>query len=413
MRTGHADTFPRLLADIGGTNARFALQTPERIAPIVTLACADFATLQDAITQALQRAGGPAVRHAAIAIANPVQGDTVRMTNHHWAFSIAALRDAMGWDTLLVLNDFTALALALPELPPEHLRQIGGGAPVAETAIALLGPGTGLGVSGLIPGPGGTWLPLSGEGGHVSFAPFDGREIDLWRYAQARFGHVSAERLLSGPGLQLIHAWLGESGDHPAAGPPQGGVRPLGGQQGQSPSVGAVHHPAAGPPQGGVRPLGGQQGQSPSVGADHHPAAGPPQGGVRPLGGQRGQSPSVGADHHPAAALSPADITARALQGGDLRCVQTVDLFCALLGTAAANLALTLGATGGVFIGGGIVPKMGAAFARSGFRARFESKGRFSGYLAHIPVFVIHHPDPAFLGAAKALDHQLISSTLL
>ena len=326
-RLSGTDIFPRLLADIGGTNARFALQTPEGIAPIVTLACADFPTLQDAIAQALKRAGAPTVRHAAIAIATPVQGDAVRMTNHHWAFSIAALRDAMDWDTLLVLNDFTALALALPDLPPGHLQQIGGGAAVADTAIALLGPGTGLGVSGLIPGPGGTWLPLSSEGGHVSHAPFDDHEIDLWRYARGRFGHVSVERLLSGPGLQLIHAWLGE-----------------------------------------------EVGQT----------APPP---------------------------SPADITARALQGSDARCAQTVDLFCALLGTVAANLAITLGATGGVFIGGGIVPRLGALFAASGFRARFENKGRFSGYLARIPVFVIHHPDPAFLGAAKALEHHLARFT--
>jgi len=389
MPTGHLDLHPRLLADIGGTHARFALQTPQGISPIITLACADFPTVQDAIQEALRRAGAPAVRHAAFAIANPVLGDAVRMTNHDWAFSITALRDAMGWETLLVLNDFTALALALRELPPDSLRQIGGGAPVPGAAIGLLGAGTGLGVSGLIPGPSGTWLPLAGEGGHVSFAPFDAREIDLWRYARARFGHVSAERLLSGPGLQLLHAWLGEIDPHPAAGPPQGGVRPLGGQRGQSPSVGAVHHPAAGPPQGGVRPLGGQRGQSPSVGAVHHPAAGPSQGGP-----------------------SPADITARALNGSDARCVQAVDLFCTLLGTVAANLALTLGAMGGVFIGGGIVPKLGAAFERSGFRARFEDKGRFSDYLARIPVFVIDHPDPAFLGVAKALDQQLTSSTL-
>jgi len=361
MPTGHLDLHPRLLADIGGTHARFALQTPQGISPIITLACADFPTVQDAIQEALRRAGAPAVRHAAFAIANPVLGDAVRMTNHDWAFSITALRDAMGWETLLVLNDFTALALALRELPPDSLRQIGGGAPVPGAAIGLLGAGTGLGVSGLIPGPSGTWLPLAGEGGHVSFAPFDAREIDLWRYARARFGHVSAERLLSGPGLQLLHAWLGEIDPHPAAGPPQGGVRPLGGQRGQSPSVGAVHHPAAGPSQGGP---------------------------------------------------SPADITARALNGSDARCVQAVDLFCTLLGTVAANLALTLGAMGGVFIGGGIVPKLGAAFERSGFRARFEDKGRFSDYLARIPVFVIDHPDPAFLGVAKALDQQLTSSTL-
>ncbi|MGC9163026.1 MAG: glucokinase [Thiomonas sp.] len=323
MPTGRPDTFPRLLADIGGTNARFALHTAQGITPIATLASADFPTVQEAIVQALHRAGAPAVRHAALAIATPVQGDTVRMTNHHWAFSIAALRQAMGWDTLLVLNDFTALALALPDIPPEHLQQVGGGTPVARSPLALLGPGTGLGVSGLIPGPSGSWLPLAGEGGHVSFAPFDDTEIALWRYARARFGHVSAERLLSGPGLQLIHAWLGD-----------------------------------------------------------------PQ-------------------HHDAASPSPAEITAHALSRSDSRCMQTVDLFCALLGTVAADLALTLGATGGVYIGGGIVPRLGPLFAQSRFRARFEDKGRFSGYLARIPVFVIHHPDPAFLGVAKALEHHL------
>jgi glucokinase len=323
MPTGPADTFPRLLADIGGTNARFALQTPQGIAPLTTLACADFPTLQNAVQHALHQAGTPAVRHAAIAIANPVQGDAVRMTNHHWAFSIAALRTAMSWSTLLVLNDFTALALALPDLPPAHLRQIGGGAPLAGGAIGLLGAGTGLGVSGLVSGPDGVLLPLSGEGGHVSFAPFDDGEIALWRFAQARFGHVSAERLLSGPGLQCIHAWL------------------------------------------------------------------------------------CAEDGHAAEPIPPAEITARALQGSDARCAQTVSLFCALLGTVAANLALTLGATGGLFIGGGIVPRLGALFERSGFRARFENKGRFSAYLARIPVFVIHHPDPAFLGVAKALQQHL------
>lgn len=326
MPTGRPDTFPRLLADIGGTNARFALHTAQGITPIASLASADFPTVQEAIVQALRRAGTPAVRHAALAIATSVQGDTVRMTNHHWAFSIAALRHAMSWDTLLVLNDFTALALALPDIPPEHLQPIGAGTPVARSARALLGPGTGLGVSGLIPGPCGSWLPLAGEGGHVSLAPFDDSEIALWRHARARFGHVSAERLLSGPGLQLIHGWLG------------------------------------------------------------------------------------GPQHQDAAPPSPAEITTRALSRSDSRCMQTVDLFCALLGTVAADLALTLGATGGVYVGGGIVPRLGPLFAQSRFRSRFEDKGRFSEYLARIPVYVIHHPDPAFLGVAKALEHHLTAS---
>jgi glucokinase len=323
MSTGLPNTWPRLLADIGGTNARFALETaPGVLEDIQVLPCASHPTLEAAMRSYLAEVGSRAVAHAAIGIANPVTGDWVQMTNHHWAFSIEATRQALGLTSLIVINDFTALALSLPHLPRKELVQVGGGDAISGSPLALIGPGTGLGVSALIPSPGG-YMPLAGEGGHVSFAPFDEREAAIWRYARDRHGHVSAERLLSGPGLVLIY---------------------------------------------------------------HALAA---------LAGEAEQD------------LSAADITARGLSGSCPRCRETLDAFCAMLGTAAANLALTLGARGGVYLGGGIVPRLIDYFKTSPFRPRFEDKGRFSAYLAGIPVFVINSRYPALIGASAALAAHL------
>ncbi|MCU0926835.1 MAG: glucokinase, partial [Hydrogenophaga sp.] len=155
--------FPRLLADVGGTNARFAWQAEPAaaISDVRVLRCADHPTLQAAMhayLTGLDR-GRPAA--AAIAIANPITGDAVHMTNHHWS---------------QLLNDFTALALALPDLPASELRQVGGGEADPDSAIALLGAGTGLGVSGLLPDRRGGWLPINGEGGHVTLPAVSPRE---------------------------------------------------------------------------------------------------------------------------------------------------------------------------------------------------------------------------------------------
>ena len=315
-------TAPRLVADIGGTNARFALQHDGRIDRMQVLACADFATLGDAVRHYLQ-GHGVQVRHAALGIANPVHGDRLRMTNHHWEFSIDALRRELGLDTLLVLNDFATLALALPLLPAQELRQVGGAEPEADAPRAVVGAGTGLGVAGLLPARRGTWLPVAGEGGHVSFSPADDDEAELWRFARRRHGHVSAERLLCGRGLELIHAWLCERD------------------------------------------------------------------------GAAGE------------ARDAATITQRALGGEDARCARAVDMFCGMLGTLAGNVALTFDARGGLYVGGGIVPRLGEHFARSPFRARFEAKGRFATALARIPVLVIHSPWPGLLGAGAALRQHL------
>ena len=210
MQTNTYPDGPRLLADIGGTNARFALETaPGAIQAVRTLACADHARFEDAVRLYLALADTK-VSHAVIAIANPVDGDAIRMTNHHWAFSIEAARRALGLETLLVVNDFTALAMSLPALQPADLAQVGGGTALAGSTVGLVGAGTGLGVSGLVPS-GKRWSPLNSEGGHVAFSPLDEREVTVLRHAWQRYDHVSAERFVSGPGLVLIREALAMS----------------------------------------------------------------------------------------------------------------------------------------------------------------------------------------------------------
>lgn len=319
---------PRLLADIGGTNARFALElSPGEIVAIKVLACADYPTLAAALVAYLAsptvaQAGVAGIRHGAIAIANPVTGDMVRMTNHHWEFSIEALRRECGFDVLLVVNDFTALARSLPQLSDLQKHQVGAGAAVAGSPLGLIGAGTGLGVSGLIPGGGG-WTALLSEGGHVSFSPVNETEVAILRFAWREFEHVSAERLMSGVGIELIYRAL----------------------------------------------------------ADH---AGLPN-----------------------EALAAAEISRRALAGECALCDAVIEAFCCMLGTVAGNVAVTLGAQGGIYIGGGIVPRLGERFDRSGFRARFEHKGRFARYLAQVPTFVITADYPAFVGVSAILSEKL------
>ncbi|MGZ8971191.1 MAG: glucokinase [Telluria sp.] len=324
---GFADG-PRLLADIGGTNARFALQTaPGRIELIDVLPCKDYPTLAAALraylaSPAVAAAGLGKIRHAAVAIANPITGDLVRMTNHHWEFSIEAMRIECGFDTLLAVNDFTALARALPHLSGQQKRQVGGGVAREGSPIGLLGAGTGLGVSGLIPAGEG-WTALLSEGGHVTFSPANETEVAILQFAWREYEHVSAERLLSGDGLELMYR--------------------------------ALAH---------ITGLAGEQ-------------------------------------------LAAPEISRRALVGDCPLCEQVIDAFCGMLGTVAGNLAVTLGAQGGIYIGGGIVPKLGERFAQSPFRKRFEQKGRFVNYLAQVPTYVITAEYPAFLGVSAILTEKL------
>lgn len=319
---------PRLLADIGGTNARFALETaPGRIELIDVLPCKDYPTLADALraylaSPAVVAAGIAGIRHAAVAIANPITGDLVRMTNHHWEFSVEAMRIECGFDTLLAVNDFTALACSLPHLSELQKVQVGGGVARKGSPIGLVGAGTGLGVSGLIPAGEG-WTALLSEGGHVTFSPANETEVKILQFAWREYEHVSAERLLSGDGIELMYR--------------------------------ALAHITGLPDEG----------------------------------------------------LTAPDISRGALAGDCPLCEQVIDAFCGMLGTVAGNLAVTLGAQGGIYIGGGIVPRLGERFARSPFRTRFEQKGRFVNYLAQVPTYVITAEYPAFLGVSAILSEKL------
>ena len=321
----HADG-PRLLADIGATNAHFALErVPGRFDSIEVLKCSDYAGIEAVVRAYLRGHDTPLPKHAAIAIANPIDDDWVSMTNRDWQFSIEATRRALGLESLLVVNDFTALAQSLARLSVRDRRQLGGGAPHPQGVVGVIGPGTGLGVSGLIPVENEGWITLGSEGGHASFAPADEREMFVLQYAWREFSHVSTERLVSGSGLEIIYRALAE------------------------------RHGAA--------------------------TATPPR--------------------------DVAQVIALALDGSDALCAEAVECFCAMLGTVASDVAVTLGAVGGIYIGGGIVPHLGELFHRSGFRQRFEAKGRFSRYVADIPTYVITADNAAFHGVSAILAHHL------
>jgi glucokinase len=314
--------FPRLLGDIGGTHARFGVVASpgEGVARISETVCDDHASLEAAIDCYLRDSGAPPPASCAIAIATAVAGDRVSMTNRDWSFSIESLRARLGAQRLLVLNDFTALALALPVLSQDELEAVGGGKAMTGEALALLGPGTGLGVGCLIVTANGA-VPLASEGGHATLSAANAREERVIAALRREFGHASAERALSGGGLVNLYRFA-------------------------------------------------------CAEANRSPLE-----------------------------LTPPEVSARALAGSDAACVEAVELFFALLGVVAGNVALTVGARGGVYLGGGIVARLGDWIHRSEFRTRFEAKGRLQPYLSSIPVWLIK-PDspPGLRGANAALD---------
>ena len=192
---------------MGGTNARWAWQAEpgQPLSHISTLAACDHASIGDCIAAYLKQQTLPPPRDVAFGIATAVNGDTVRMTNHPWSFSIDALRRNLGAARLRVLNDFEALAHAVPVLQAADLQAVGGGAAVPGGALAVIGAGTGLGVSGLVSDGSGGWRVIAGEGGHVTLAACNARESSLLGVLRERFDHVSAERALSGPGLVNLY----------------------------------------------------------------------------------------------------------------------------------------------------------------------------------------------------------------
>jgi glucokinase len=316
---------PWLVADIGGTNARFgwidgATQGVQRVDKLPVADHAGPAQAVRAYLARLKHELGASYRppqRAAFAMATAIDGDAIAFTNSHWSFSHHALQVELGLQTLLILNDFEALALSLPRLGAAQLRAHRE-LPARRGTLAVLGPGTGLGVAAVVQTRHG-WVAVSGEGGHATVAPVDDFESELLRHVRTEFSHVSGERLLSGIGLPVLH---------------------------------------------------------------------------------RGVAGAMGVKVEAASAEA---IVERGLAKADPICDRTLDVFCALLGGFAGNVALTTGARGGLYIGGGIVPRLGDRFFASAFRERFEAKGRFRAYLEAIPTAVITDTLAALSGAAQAI----------
>ncbi|RDK91937.1 glucokinase [Enterobacillus tribolii] len=200
-----------LVGDVGGTNARLALcnLSDGAISHAKTYSGLDFDSLESTIRTYLLEHDAQ-VSEACIAIACPVTGDWVAMTNHTWAFSIAQMKASLGLSVLEVINDFTAVSMAIPMLKESDLMQFGGKAPQRDKPIAIYGAGTGLGVAHLLHA-GGRWISLPGEGGHVDFAPNSEEEDQILMVLRKELGHVSAERVLSGPGLVNLYRAVVES----------------------------------------------------------------------------------------------------------------------------------------------------------------------------------------------------------
>ncbi|TDC45287.1 glucokinase [Actinomadura sp. KC345] len=314
---------PWLVADVGGTNARFALVDgpdgdPSRVHSLPTR---DHAGLAEAAAAYLDRYAADVRPSAAcLAVAGPVTAGTFHLTNAGWPKGTPeAVRAHLGLPHLEIINDFEALALALPRLDATGLVPIGSGLPPGDGIMAVVGPGTGLGVAGLVPTASG-WTPLPGEGGQVDIPAATDREIEVARLLRAERGSATAELLLSGDGLARIHRYLAEID---------------------------------------------------------------------------------GADAEPLTAQQVCE------RRDDPRCDETLRMFCALLGSLAGNVALTLGAQGGVFLGGGILPRIADVLRDSAFRDRFERKPPVEDYLRGIPTSLIVHPRPALAGAATRIAQSL------
>jgi glucokinase len=200
-----------LMADIGATSTRCALLDDQgkEIAPEV-FENADFTSVAGVLSIYLDhRRSSDRPKRAAIAVAAPITGDDVQMLNIAWRFSQRELRESLGLSRLQVCNDFAAVAWGLPHLGPGDLAKIGGGEATPRMTLATLGAGSGLGVAALVPATDG-WAVMTGEGGHVSMPAQTPEEQTVIALLRERFGHCSAERVLSGPGLVNLYVALAE-----------------------------------------------------------------------------------------------------------------------------------------------------------------------------------------------------------
>ncbi len=331
MSVSTCSSYPLLVADIGGTNVRFGwvAHVGAPLSGVESLLCEDYPRPRDAALAYLDKfQSGARPARAAIAIASAVSPGPIKVTNSHWVLDRTGFAQHVGAGSVDVFNDFEAIALVLPHLAAGDYTLVGSASalPNSQYAMGVIGPGTGLGVAGVLPirGRPGAWQTICGEGGHVTLAGATAYQSELLRAARQVHSHVSAERLVSGIGLPTLRR-----------------------------AVADVE---------GLR-------------VDRE--------------------------------LGPEEIGTLGASRADPLCEHTMEAFCSLLGSVAGNLALTLGARGGVFIAGGIVPKLGDFFAQSGFREHFETKGRCVEYLSAISTAIITMPYPGLCG----LVHDVMQET--
>lgn len=317
-----------LVADIGGTNARFSALLEGHLESQYEFHHSveeypEFEHLIAILLQEIKSATGwqNPPSGACFAVACPPDTEIIRFTNSHWTFEKTQLQASLGCDTLLIINDFEAVAHGITELSEDDLVKVGGETPVANKAVGILGAGTGLGVACLVPHADGYHV-LDTEGGHADYSPIDDLQSAVVNALRARFRRVSLERLLSGKGLLNIYTAL------------------------------------------------------------------------------------CSIENTDTNFETPAEVVAAALDGSDTKALQTLNMFCEGVGAAAGNLALTFGAKGGIYIAGGVIPRFQEFFIKSGFRSKFEDKGRFVSYLKSVPVYLVVRSNLGLLGAAKKL-HQI------
>jgi glucokinase len=310
---------PTLIADIGGTNARFVLIGADGTAlrnPI-SIAVSDFGDFDSALRDAVLPELGQRPRSAALAIAAVIDGDRAHLTNSSWTIEPRRMIGTHGLDEVCLLNDLEALALSVPHLGDDMLLPIGGGISQSGAPKLAIGAGTGLGVAALIPIDG-RWLPMATESGHVDFGPVDRRDFEIWPQLLRSGGdRISAEMLLSGSGIERLYMAVARSG-------------------------GAVDR-----------------------------------------------------------SLSAPEIVDRATARSDPAAAEAVDLFCSYLGRFAGNMALIFLARGGVYVGGGIAPRIAERMESGGFRKAFEDKHPFAAFVGSIGTSLITHPEPALLGLTR------------
>jgi glucokinase len=316
---------PVLVADIGGTNARFALATIDgaaiRVGEMHAFRAEDYEQISDAANAFLEAVQAKP-KAACVAVAGPITDEIVEFTNSPWVLDIAKVKQQLKLDLLLAINDFEALAASVRHLTPADLAPVKPGTGDPSAPMLVIGPGTGFGQSLLIP-VGGKDRIIATEGGHVAFAPHDEEEIEVLRFIAREHRRVSIERLVSGRGLVNIH---------------------------------------------------------------------------------RALCVIAGA---PRISLQADEITRAALTGEYPIAVKAVEMFCAILGSAAGDAVLGTGARGGVLLGGGILPKIKDFFMQSKFIERFLDKGRMRDYVDQVPVDLIIRDGAALVGAARRLKDSV------